>query len=117
VKSLYTLTSAEKPGAKGGPEDPPIKLIELRFGLIRRRWAEGRGGRREHRSLPVFRSRLSAPYWFAALEKGPERAESHGSRLPAGDRWNSADGILPQYVEVRLRVVPDSQSAGPFAFS
>jgi hypothetical protein len=116
VKSLYTLTSAAVPGARGLPDDPPIKLIELRLAA-----ADADGA-----SLPAAGENTDLPsvaepsarngYWYAALDR------DLGASKPADAVYRQDTGGSPlmgschNLSKFGFVAFPDSQSAGPYVF-
>ncbi len=115
VKSLYTLTSSAIPGARGGPEDPPIKLIEMRLAAAD---ADGTfiesGG--ENTDLSLYRVPDHRDgYWYAALERdlGAKPAEALYRQDTGGTPPMGACHHLSKFGFVSF---PDSQSAGPYVY-
>jgi hypothetical protein len=116
VKSLYTLTSAAVPGARGGIEDPPIKLIELQ---LARADADGQfvsaGG--ENTDLSTYTDPFpKAGYWYAALSLDlsvPGTAESTYKLDTGGTPKMGNCHNLSKFGFVAF---PYSESAGPSVF-
>jgi type II secretory pathway pseudopilin PulG len=86
VKGLYTMTSAQKPGAAGDATDPPVRLIELPAAAAD---ADGSffpaGG--ENMPLRAFATPAACEgYWYAALtlDRGVEGIESTYRRDTGG---------------------------------
>jgi hypothetical protein len=115
VKSLYTLTSCAVKGAKGMPDDPSIKLIELSLACSD---ADGTLIEAGGENMPL--SSFSVPsakrgYWHAALTldqtvRGAEatyRADTGGEPPMGSCHHLSRFGFV---------AMPDSQSSGPFAY-
>jgi hypothetical protein len=116
VKSLYTLTSAAVPGARGDPEDPPIKLIELQ---LARADADGQfvnaGG--ENTDLGSYTEPFEkAGYWYSALSLDLSVSGAVESTYKLDTGGTPRMGNCHNMSKYGFVAFPDSQSAGPYVY-
>ena len=116
VKSLHTLTSAAIPGAKGGTQDPPLKLIELRLAA-----ADADGTFMEAAGENSLLSSFVVPdprngYWYAALDRDLSVSTPADSLYRQDTGGTPAMGTCHNLSRFGFVAFPDSQSAGPYVY-
>jgi len=117
VKSLYTLTSAAVPGARGGTEDPPIKVIGLLFAGADAdgTFVEAGGENTPLSSYTV--PNANSGYWYAALSLDLSSSATLDSTYKRDTGGTPKMGSCHNLSKFGFVAFPDSESAGQYVYT